>query len=93
MKMSLRRAIEIWTKQTIYSMFLFLQVHLVDQHHNNEFSKALSDYRLVAISGDSEEKNFFGRVVRESDLVICTAQILQNALINSEEDKHVELTG
>ncbi|XP_076121081.1 ATP-dependent RNA helicase DHX58 [Alosa pseudoharengus] len=68
------------------------KVHLVDQHYNNEFRTPLNKYKVVAISGDSEEKNFFGCVVRDSDMVICTAQILQNGLSHTEEEKHVKLT-
>ncbi|XP_026888819.1 probable ATP-dependent RNA helicase DHX58 [Electrophorus electricus] len=69
------------------------KVHLVDQHYQKEFCPHLGGTaKIVAISGDSKEKDFFGLVVRDSDLVICTAQILENALINTEEDKHVELT-
>lgn len=52
-----------------------------------------SKYDLVAVSGVSEEKDFFGKVVQDSDVVICTAQILYNALTNQEESKHVELSG
>ncbi|KAL2100809.1 hypothetical protein ACEWY4_002570 [Coilia grayii] len=68
------------------------KVHLVDQHFNNEFREPLKAYTVLPISGDSEEKNFFGCVVRDSDMIICTAQILQNALTRTEEEKHVELT-
>lgn len=71
-----------------------LQVHLVDQHFSKEFKPHLGhDYNVESVSGDSNEKDFFGRVVKDCDLVICTAQILENALINTEDDKHVELTG
>ncbi|XP_016395114.1 probable ATP-dependent RNA helicase DHX58 [Sinocyclocheilus rhinocerous] len=69
------------------------KVHLVDQHFAKEFKPYLeSRYKITAISGDSNEKDLFGRLVKASDLVICTAQILENALINTEEEKHVELT-
>lgn len=69
------------------------KVHLVDQHYLKEFNPHLgSDYKLASISGDCDEKDFFGSLVKDSDLVICTAQILENALNNTEEDKHVELT-
>lgn len=69
-------------------------MHLVDQHYQNEFLPHLGHAaKIVPISGDSREKDFVGRVVKDSNLVICTAQILENALINKEEDKHVELTG
>lgn len=70
------------------------QVHLVEQHYKNEFKPHLGrDYDLVSVSGDSEEKDFFGRVVQDADVVICTAQILHNAMIATEETKHVELSG
>ncbi|XP_052400761.1 ATP-dependent RNA helicase DHX58 [Carassius gibelio] len=69
------------------------KVHLVDQHFAKEFKPYLERrYHITAISGDSNEKDFFGRLVKASDLVICTAQILENALINTEEEKHVELS-
>ncbi|XP_070779075.1 ATP-dependent RNA helicase DHX58 isoform X2 [Enoplosus armatus] len=68
-------------------------VHLVGQHHDNEFKPYLGrNYTLVPVSGVCEEKDFFGKVVQESDVVICTAQILYNALTNMEENKHVELS-
>ncbi|KAI2666377.1 putative ATP-dependent RNA helicase DHX58 [Labeo rohita] len=69
------------------------KVHLVDQHFAKEFSPHLGRrYKITAISGDSNQKDLFGNLVKESDLVICTAQILENALISTEEEKHVELT-
>uniref|UniRef100_H3D2C6 RNA helicase n=1 Tax=Tetraodon nigroviridis TaxID=99883 RepID=H3D2C6_TETNG len=69
------------------------KVHLVDQHHSKEFQPHLSPvYRVVPVSGDNEEKDFFGRVLKDSDVVICTAQILYNAMINKEDAKHAELS-
>lgn len=66
----------------------------MDQHFEKEFRPHLGrSVKMVPISGDSNEKDFFGCVVRDSNLVICTAQILENALKNTEESKHVELTG
>lgn len=70
------------------------QVHLVDQHHSKEFQPHLSpDYRVAAISGGSDERDFFAQVLKDSDVVICTAQILYNAMISTEEAKYVELSG
>ncbi|MGH0156588.1 UNVERIFIED_CONTAM: hypothetical protein FKN15_031759 [Acipenser sinensis] len=70
-----------------------LQIHLVDQHYNNEFKPFLNGSHSIAhISGDSDQKEFFSKVVRDNDVIICTAQILENALNNTEEEKHVELT-
>ncbi|KFM01283.1 putative ATP-dependent RNA helicase DHX58, partial [Aptenodytes forsteri] len=68
------------------------QVHLVDQHAKKEFHVLQKDFRVTAISGDSSHKFFFACVVKQSDIVICTAQILQNALVSKEEDMRVELT-
>ncbi|XP_053554957.1 ATP-dependent RNA helicase DHX58 [Bombina bombina] len=69
------------------------KVHLVQQHHINEFLPHLKDkYKVVAISGDTGEKSFFAEFVQRNDVVICTAQILQNALTSTQQEKHVELT-
>ncbi|XP_042360665.1 probable ATP-dependent RNA helicase DHX58 [Plectropomus leopardus] len=69
------------------------KVHLVDQHYTKEFKPHLGcEYTLRPVSGESDDKDFFGEVVRNSDVVICTAQILYNAMTNTEESKHVELS-
>ncbi|XP_061873733.1 ATP-dependent RNA helicase DHX58 [Colius striatus] len=68
------------------------KVHLVEQHATKEFSALQDSFRVTAISGDSSHKSFFACVMKRSDVVICTAQILQNALLSAEEDTHVELT-
>ncbi|XP_061568721.1 probable ATP-dependent RNA helicase DHX58 [Cololabis saira] len=81
------------TKTNAKVMVLVNKVHLVDQHYTKEFKPHLGQsHKLVKVSGDSEEKDFFGLVVQSSDLIICTAQILYNAMINTEEAKHVELS-
>uniref|UniRef100_A0AAQ4QEK9 RNA helicase n=1 Tax=Gasterosteus aculeatus aculeatus TaxID=481459 RepID=A0AAQ4QEK9_GASAC len=69
------------------------KVHLVAQLYTKEFEPYLGHgYTLVPVSGDSKEKDFFGPVLKDSDVVICTAQILYNAMTNMEETKHVELS-
>lgn len=68
------------------------QVHLVEQHAKKEFHVLQDAFRVTAISGDNSHKVFFTSVVRQSDVVICTAQILQNALVSTEEDTRLELT-
>ncbi|KAM4598464.1 ATP-dependent RNA helicase DHX58 isoform 1-T2 [Polymixia lowei] len=69
------------------------KVHLVDQHYTKEFGPYLGhDYKLVSVSGECDEKDFFGKVVKDSHLVICTAQILENALASTEEQKCVEFS-
>ncbi|XP_063259928.1 ATP-dependent RNA helicase DHX58 [Prinia subflava] len=68
------------------------KVHLVDQHTQKEFHALQDTFRVTSISGDTSHKTFFADLVRRSDVVICTAQILQNALVSTEEDMHVELT-
>ncbi|XP_066489884.1 ATP-dependent RNA helicase DHX58 isoform X2 [Tiliqua scincoides] len=67
-------------------------VPLVDQHLKNEFSALQKHFNVTSISGDSSQKFFFSEVVRINDLIICTAQILHNALSSQEEEMHVELT-
>lgn len=89
-----RRSIHKASHVTASLMCAPPQVHLVDQHHSKEFQPHLSPgYRVVPISGESEERDFFGLVLKDSDVVICTAQILYNAMINTEDAKHVELSG
>ncbi|KAM7081937.1 ATP-dependent RNA helicase DHX58 [Ciconia maguari] len=68
------------------------KVHLVGQHAEKEFHVLQKDFRVTAVSGDSSHKSFFARTVKQSDVVICTAQILQNVLLGGEEDTRVELT-
>ncbi|XP_010784105.1 ATP-dependent RNA helicase DHX58 [Notothenia coriiceps] len=69
------------------------KVHLVDQHYKNEFKPHLGrDYKVLPVSGETVEKDFFGKVLQDMDVVICTAQLLHNALIDKDEDKHVELS-
>ncbi|KAJ6660030.1 hypothetical protein lerEdw1_018228 [Lerista edwardsae] len=67
-------------------------VPLVDQHLKNEFCALKNRFHVTSISGDSDQKFFFADVVKSNDLIICTAQILQNALGSQEEEMHVELT-
>ncbi|NXX20156.1 DHX58 helicase, partial [Podargus strigoides] len=68
------------------------KVYLVDQHFKKEFQALQKDFRVRAISGDSSHKSSLAWVVKQSDVVICTAQILQNALLSGKEDTRVELT-
>ncbi|NWV41652.1 DHX58 helicase, partial [Grantiella picta] len=68
------------------------KVHLVDQHTEKEFHALQDTFKVTSISGDTSHKAFFSGLVKRSDVVICTAQILQNALVSTEEDMHVELT-
>ncbi|KAM4033267.1 ATP-dependent RNA helicase DHX58 isoform 1-T2 [Anomaloglossus baeobatrachus] len=69
------------------------KVHLVDQHYSKEFQPHIKDkFKVIAISGDTDEKSFFANFVKKSDIVICTAQILHNAIRSDSEEKHVELT-
>ncbi|XP_026550870.1 probable ATP-dependent RNA helicase DHX58 isoform X2 [Notechis scutatus] len=67
-------------------------VSLVDQHLKNEFSFLQSQFQITSVYGDSLQKLFFSDMVKSHDLIICTAQILYNALNNQDEEMHVELT-
>ncbi|NWT82078.1 DHX58 helicase, partial [Lanius ludovicianus] len=68
------------------------KVHLVDQHTEKEFHALQDTFKVASISGDTSHKALFACLVKKNDVIICTAQILQNALISTEEDMHVELT-
>ncbi|XP_044153719.1 probable ATP-dependent RNA helicase DHX58 [Bufo gargarizans] len=69
------------------------KVHLVHQHYSKEFQPYLEDrFKIIPISGESETRSFFANFTKKSDIVICTAQILHNALKSDSEEMHVELT-
>ncbi|KAM3916569.1 interferon-induced helicase C domain-containing protein 1 isoform 2-T2 [Leptodactylus fuscus] len=64
------------------------KVPLVDQHFRSEFHPYLKDrYEVTKISGDCQLKISFPEVVGKNDVIICTAQILENSLMQAEEDE------
>ncbi|NXC44849.1 IFIH1 protein, partial [Penelope pileata] len=63
------------------------KVPLVEQHLRKEFNPFLKRwYQVIGLSGDSQLKISFHEVVRRSDVIICTAQILENSLLNATEE-------
>ncbi|NXJ59884.1 IFIH1 protein, partial [Rostratula benghalensis] len=63
------------------------KVPLVEQHLRKEFGPFLKRwYRVIGLSGDSQLKISFPEVVRKNDVIISTAQILENSLLNADED-------
>ncbi|KAM9391567.1 LOW QUALITY PROTEIN: ATP-dependent RNA helicase DHX58-like [Pholidichthys leucotaenia] len=80
------------TRERAKVMVLVNRVHLVDQHYEKEFDHFLGgDYTVRKVSGATDEK-VFGLVVNNADVIICTAQILHNSMIDKEEGRHVELS-
>lgn len=67
----------------------------MEQHLRKEFNPFLKRwYQVIGLSGDSELKISFPEVVKRNDVIICTAQILENSLLNAtEEDEGVHLSG
>ncbi|NXC10461.1 IFIH1 protein, partial [Orthonyx spaldingii] len=65
------------------------KVPLVEQHLQREFNPFLKRwYQVIGLSGDSQLKISFPEVVRRNDVIISTAQILENSLLNaSKEDE------
>ncbi|XP_028603025.2 interferon-induced helicase C domain-containing protein 1 [Podarcis muralis] len=64
------------------------KVPLVEQHFRKEFHPFLKHrYRVIGLSGASQLKISFPAVVRDYDVIICTAQILENALQNADQDE------
>ncbi|KAM5152011.1 interferon-induced helicase C domain-containing protein 1 isoform 2-T2 [Mantella aurantiaca] len=79
-----RRAQDLPAKAIV----LVNKVPLVEQHFQSEFHPYLKDsYVVTKISGDSQLKISFPNVVKKSDVIICTAQILENSLIQAAENK------
>uniref|UniRef100_A0A4W4HJH6 RNA helicase n=1 Tax=Electrophorus electricus TaxID=8005 RepID=A0A4W4HJH6_ELEEL len=66
------------------------KVPLVEQHYKAEFGKFLKhQYSVERVSGDSQLKISFPQVIEKNDIIICTAQILENSLAkakNGDED-------
>ncbi|KAL0963791.1 hypothetical protein UPYG_G00313630 [Umbra pygmaea] len=57
------------------------KVPLVEQHYSTEFWKFLKHkYKVERVSGDSQLKISFSEIVQKNDIIICTAQILENFL-------------
>ncbi|XP_015490425.1 interferon-induced helicase C domain-containing protein 1 isoform X2 [Parus major] len=71
------------------------KVPLVEQHLQTEFSPFLKRwYQVIGLSGDSQLKISFPEVVRRNDVIISTAQILENSLLNAskEDEEYVHLS-
>ncbi|KAF4026434.1 hypothetical protein G4228_018433 [Cervus hanglu yarkandensis] len=76
-------------------MVLVNKVPLVEQLFRKEFEPFLKKwYHVTRLSGDTQLKITFPEVVKSHDVIISTAQILENSLLNSEEgeDDGVELS-
>ncbi|NXO81211.1 IFIH1 protein, partial [Sitta europaea] len=71
------------------AIVLVNKVPLVEQHLQTEFAPFLKRwYQVTGLSGDSQLKISFPEVVRRNDVIISTAQILENSLSNaSKEDE------
>ncbi|XP_027020323.1 interferon-induced helicase C domain-containing protein 1 isoform X1 [Tachysurus fulvidraco] len=62
------------------------KVPLVEQHYKAEFGKFLKhEYSVERVSGDSQLKISFPQVVEKNDIIICTAQILENFLAKPKQ--------
>uniref|UniRef100_A0A8C2PYF6 RNA helicase n=1 Tax=Cyprinus carpio TaxID=7962 RepID=A0A8C2PYF6_CYPCA len=65
-------------------------VPLVEQHYKAEFGRFLKhQYSVERVSGASQLKISFPQIIEQNDIIICTAQILENSLAkakNGDED-------
>ncbi|XP_019378384.1 PREDICTED: interferon-induced helicase C domain-containing protein 1 [Gavialis gangeticus] len=71
------------------------KVPLVEQHFRKEFYPFLKHcYQVTRLSGDSQMKISFPEVVRKNDVIISTAQILQNSMSNAakEDEEGIHLS-
>ncbi|KAM7380584.1 hypothetical protein PAMP_003871 [Pampus punctatissimus] len=70
------------------------KIPLVEQHYSAEFLPFLKHtYKVERVSGDSQLKISFTEIVKKNDVIICTAQILENYLerSNKGDDEGVDL--
>nr|XP_048306647.1 probable ATP-dependent RNA helicase DHX58 isoform X2 [Myodes glareolus] len=85
-----RRHLETVDKGKV--VVLVNRVHLVSQHAE-EFRRMLDkQWTMTTLSGDMGPRAGFGLMARSHDLLICTAELLQLALVSPEDEEHVELT-
>ncbi|XP_035532757.1 interferon-induced helicase C domain-containing protein 1 [Morone saxatilis] len=71
------------------------KIPLVEQHYLAEFLPYLKQaYKVERVSGDSQLKISFTEIVKKNDVIICTAQILENYLerSNKGDDEGVNLS-
>ncbi|XP_014831621.1 PREDICTED: interferon-induced helicase C domain-containing protein 1 [Poecilia mexicana] len=70
------------------------KIPLVEQHFSTEFRILKLTYKVERVSGDSQLKISFANIVERNDIIICTAQILENYLerASSGEDEGVKLS-
>ncbi|XP_014905849.1 interferon-induced helicase C domain-containing protein 1 [Poecilia latipinna] len=70
------------------------KIPLVEQHFSTEFRILKLNYKVERVSGDSQLKISFANIVERNDIIICTAQILENYLerASSGEDEGVKLS-
>ncbi|NXE46517.1 IFIH1 protein, partial [Casuarius casuarius] len=63
------------------------KVPLVEQHLRKEFHPFLKRwYQVIGLSGDCQLKISFPEVVKRNDVIISTAQILENSLLNATKE-------
>lgn len=75
-------------------VILVNKIPLVEQHYSAEFLPYLKHtYKVERVSGDSQLKISFTEIVKKNDVIICTAQILENYLerSNKGDDEGVDL--
>lgn len=68
----------------------------MEQHYSTEFGQFLRhQYKVERVSGDSQLKISFPEVVRKNDIIICTAQILENSFANAKkaDEDGIRLSG
>ncbi|NXA46653.1 IFIH1 protein, partial [Nothocercus julius] len=69
------------------------KVPLVEQHLRKEFNPFLKRwYQVIGLSGDTQLKISFPEVVKRNDVIISTAQILENSLSNAAEEEEEDFS-
>uniref|UniRef100_A0A8C1EJH8 RNA helicase n=1 Tax=Cyprinus carpio carpio TaxID=630221 RepID=A0A8C1EJH8_CYPCA len=63
------------------------KVPLVEQHYKAEFGRFLKhQYSVERVSGASQLKISFPQIIEQNDIIICTAQILENSLAKAKNE-------
>ncbi len=78
------------TPSNLIMLFDIFPGSLVEQHYKAEFGRFLKhQYSVERVSGASQLKISFPQIIEQNDIIVCTAQILENSLAkakNGDED-------
>uniref|UniRef100_UPI00358EA409 ATP-dependent RNA helicase DHX58-like isoform X1 n=1 Tax=Myxine glutinosa TaxID=7769 RepID=UPI00358EA409 len=65
------------------------KVALVEQHYREFHNFLKPQFKVTRVSGEAHHKGNLGIGLQNNDVIICTAQILENALVGGDQDDNM----